>query len=193
MIYETPQNSVAKFFSLYAETISHFVHPSDNDSESDYDSNDDPIVCKEHVAKKNEEKCENNICFKKDLQCTNFKYVLTLKNKYYENVCLNCNMSHKEHTQPQPCFEYKDNLYGYCQDCNHHITDHMYTLAFFNLDSKIKNKILDDVLFLMLETMKHKELKKFCDDVNEKMYNKNHIKLLKLQNEKKYFTLVAEL
>lgn len=117
--------------------------------------------------------------------CNLFVYKLD-NNKKLITKCETCGLDHLYHIITKTCDKFVDNEFGYCSECNHHITEHFYNQKFKKLTKK--NIVIQNHLQLTLATIVSKEniYRMLVDDLNNKIHSENYTELVKLVNNKGY-------
>jgi len=123
--------------------------------------------------------------------CNNFSYCLDDTNKL-KQVCGNCNMIHLLHIKDDYCETFADNTFGYCTSCDRHISNHLNTELYHNLNNETKSLVYHNAMALAIESFDKPFCRNLCDDLNKKIFVPNYVELLKLQNDNNYHNILKK-
>lgn len=126
--------------------------------------------------------------------CSKFVYKKNPSTKKLENICENCNMIHYDHILTKnvfSCENFNDNNFGYCNTCDHHITEHVYNNLYHKLKQNIKSKITENLLCIKIEAIRSPLFRLLVNDINNRIYVENYIKLYEKQNKNGYHDIIS--
>lgn len=148
------------------------------------------VSCDKFSYKKTDELFCNQCGKKTDdhYYCSSFVY--KKKDNKLEERCGNCGITHNLHFKNSFKFCKKfidsDDHFGYCTDCDQHITNHFYNEKTMKLKKEIFTEVITKTLSLSLYAMRNPLYKLLVNDLNKRIYVDDYIQLLQLQNTKNY-------